>query len=141
MGFEFFTDEIKPAIGPITGPTVSISMRRGQVSFSAAASTLMKLKTGKTFIAIGYDKDNNLLGFKVASKKEQGMAPVEELKVYATGTSVDVIYAFSTLDKIPAIPRDGSYKYLVSEGEAGVFFVDLGKGKKNPKAKSKAKGF
>jgi len=99
---------------------------------------LLRLKTAKTYISIGYDKENNLLGFKVFSKKEPGTAVVEELKVYATGTSVDVIYAFSTFDKIPAIPRDGSYKFLIKEGEDGVFYVDLAKGKKNPKAKSKA---
>ena len=138
MGFEFFTEEIKPYVPSLKGATISLSMRRGQISFSKEASDLLRLKTAKTYISIGYDKENNLLGFKVFSKKEPGTAVVEELKVYATGTSVDVIYAFSTFDKIPAIPRDGSYKFLIKEGEDGVFYVDLAKGKKNPKAKSKA---
>jgi hypothetical protein len=139
MAMKFFSEEIKPYVSSIKGPTISLSMRRGQISFSTEASELLKLKTDKSYIAIGYDEENNLLGFKVLSKKEPGTALVEELKVYAIKQSVNVIYAFSLLDKISDIPRDGSYKYLIQEGEGDVFYVDLSKGKKNPKAKSKVK--
>ena len=100
----------------------------------------MGLETGKTFLAIAYDEDTKTLGFKVFSSKGQGMAEVEDLMVYATKTSVNVIYAGSILEKIPAIPTDGSHKFQIRKGEDGFFCVDLTKGKKNPKAKSKAKG-
>jgi len=139
MAWEFYKEEIVPYVPSIKGPTISLSMRRGQISFSKEASKLLNLKTGKSYILIGYEEENNLLGFKVLEKKEQGAVLVEELKVYAVKGSVDIIYAFSAMDKIPGIPRDGSYKYGIQEGEGGIFFVDLGKGKKNPKAKSKAK--
>lgn len=138
MSWEFFKDDIKPYVPSLKGPTISLSMRRGQISFSKEASELMQLKAGKSYVAIGYEHEKNLLGFKVLSKKEKGSAPVEELKVYAIDTTVDVIYAFSALDKIESIPRDGSYKYLVEKGDGGIFFVDLNKGKKNPKAKKKS---
>ena len=139
MAWEFFKEEIKPYVASITGPTISLSMRRGQISFSKEASKLLKIQANKTYLAIGYEDEGKLLGFKVLDKKEPGSVLVEELKVYAIDGTVDVIYAFSALDKIPAIPRDGSYKYLIQEGEGGIFFIDLGKGKKNPKVKSKAK--
>lgn len=140
MAMKFFTDDIKPYVPSIKGAKVSISMRRGQVSFSKEASDLMKLETGKTFLAIGYDEDAKILGFKVSSEKGQGMAEVEDLMVYATKATVHVIYAGSTLEKIPSIPTDGSHKFQITKGEDGIFCVDLTKGKKNPKAKSKAKG-
>jgi hypothetical protein len=140
MVMKFFTEDIKPYVPSIKGAKVSISMRRGQVSFSDEASKLMGLETGKTFLAIGYDEDTKILGFKVSSAKGQGMAEVEDLMVYATKTRVHVIYAGSTLEKISAIPTDGSHKFQITKREEGLFCVDLTKGKKNPKAKSKAKG-
>jgi len=139
MAWAFFKEEIEPYVTSITGPTISLSMRRGQISFSKQASELMKIQANKSYLAIGYEEEGKLLGFKVLDQKEPGSALVEELMVYAIEQTVDVIYAFSALDKIPGIPRDGSYKYLIQEGENGIFFVDLAKGKKNPKAKSNPK--
>lgn len=139
MAWEFFKEKIVPYVPSIKGPTISLSMRRGQISFSKEASKLLSLKTGKSYVSIGYEEEKKLLGFKILEKEEQGAVLVEELKVHAIKQSVDAIYAFSALDKIPDIPRDGSYKYGIQEGEDGIFFVDLGKGKKNQKAKSKAK--
>ncbi len=137
MAFKFFEEEITPYIPSLKGPTISLSMRRGQVSFSKEASTLLKLKTGQTYLTIAYDDVEDLLGFKVYNTKQPGSALVQDLQVYATGTSVNVIYAFSIFEKIPTIPKDGSYKYSIKEGDGGIFQVDLKKGKKNPKAKSK----
>ena len=123
MAMKFFTEEIKPYVPSIKGATVSISMRRGQVTFSKEASDMMGIQTGQTYISIGYDEDTKTLGFKVNTKKDIGMAEVEDLTGPATKATVNAIYIGSLLEKIPAIPTDGSHKFQVIKGEDKEIYI------------------
>ena len=139
MAMNFFKDKLIPTFGSVEGPSVSISVRRSQVSFSKDAVETMKLQAGKSFIEIGYDDEAKEMAFKVQTKAADNRAEVQNLHVQATNVDVPVIYIGSYLKEIPEISRKSSVRYQLHTSEDGYFFISLNEGKEKTKPQPRQK--
>ncbi len=139
MGMKFYVEKLAPYVSSITGPAVSISMRRGQVAFNAQAVELMKLGGNKKlFIEVGYDEDDKILGFKVEEKNpKENRAEVVKEKMPTNEGYTYSIFIGSILVATKMIPESGAYKYAIHSGK-DYYSIDLKKGRSKTSLKKKA---
>ena len=138
MAVVFFHEPIVATKPKVEGPSVSISFRRGLVSFSKEASEMMGLEVGKSHIEIGYDDETMQLVFVVSTEAAEYKAKVENLYVTATDANVSVIHISSLLDLIKGVSKETACRYPLHSGD-GLFYINFSEGVAKPKAKSQSK--
>lgn len=138
MAFEFFQGKMIPTKPKVLGPSVSISFRRGQVTFSDDASKMMGLVADESYVEVGFDHETNQLAFRVSTEAAEHKAKVENFLVKAKKINVPVIYIWSALDLIKGVSKETACRYPLHSGE-GLFYINFSEGVEKPKAKSQSK--
>lgn len=138
MAVVFFHEPIIATKPKVEGPSVSISFRRGQVSFSEEAAKMMGFEIGKTFIEVGFDDETKQLVFVVSKESAPYKAKVENFLVQARKVNVPVIYIWSALNSISGVSTETAQRYPLYSGD-GRFYINFAEGVEKPKSKSKPK--
>ncbi|MEA4822247.1 MAG: hypothetical protein VB122_08505 [Erysipelotrichales bacterium] len=136
MAFEFFKGKMIPTKPKVLGPSVSISFRRGQVTFSDDASKMMGLVVDESYVEVGFDHETYQLAFRVSTEAAEHKAKVENFLVKAKKINVPVIYIWSALDLIKGVSKEAACRYPLY-AEDGLFYIKFSEGVEKPKAKPK----
>lgn len=105
-------------------PSVNISTKLGQVSFSPLAVQLMKIDKN-SLIDIYVDKDNKKIGFEVVKEKGGSTAAVFTKKAPKTETLIYKIAIKAIINElITKKTKAFGCKLEVNESD-GLFFIDL----------------
>lgn len=135
MTMEMFNEKLVEKRENITGPSVSLSYRRTQATFSKEAAKLMNLSTESCYISFGFDKKANQLGFFVSNEPGSQKAQVKLLHVGATNVDCLYVNMASIFDKYPALQFEKAVVFPLHEHEKKYFYISLNEGKSKPSKK------
>jgi len=139
MAFVLITDvleDVKVRAIKLNNPSVTISKLLGTVSFSKPAADLMGI-SGGSLIETYMDVENNQIGFKVVTVKNQYTAEVISQKAPKGDNPIFKIKIRKFLENFK-IDEPKAVMYELNKDDSGnLFFADLNSGKKKYRTKEK----